>query len=88
MVKHYKMLLFLVTVSYTVQCFLTHNVHIKNVINKCNKVNDMIRCAVGYKPPASITLNLHKTLIKLGLAEYYSPLLSLIEAHTDNFYTI
>ena len=39
----------------TVDCFLTHNAHIPNIINKCNKVNGMIRRAVGYKAPASVT---------------------------------
>ena len=37
----------------TVDCFLAHNVHIHIIIiNKCNKVNGMIRRAVGYKAPA------------------------------------
>ena len=61
--------------SVTVDCFLTHNVHIHNIINKCNKVNGMIMRAVGYKAPASITLNLYKALIR-PIAEYSSPLWS------------
>ena len=32
-------------------------------VNKCNKVNDMIRRAVGYKASASVTLEQYKTLI-------------------------
>ena len=59
----------------TVDCFLTHNVHIHNTINKCSKVNCMIRRAVGYKAPASVTLNLYKALIR-PIAEYSSPLWS------------
>ena len=35
-----------------VDCFLTHNIHIKEVIIKCNGENGMIRRAVGYKSPA------------------------------------
>ena len=58
----------------TVDCFLTYNVHIHNIINKCNKINGMIRRAVGYKAPASVTLNLYKTLIRP--IEYSSPLWS------------
>ena len=56
----------------TVDCFLTHNVHINNIINKCNKVNGIIRKAVGYNAPAAVTLNLYKALIR-PIAEYSSP---------------
>ena len=59
----------------TVYCFLTHNVHIHNIINKCNKVNGKIRRAVGYKAPASVTLNMYKALIR-PIAEYSSSLWS------------
>ena len=58
-----------------VGCFLTHNVHIHNIINKCNKVNGMIRRAVGFKAPESVTLNMYKALIR-PIAEYSSPLWS------------
>ena len=37
--------------------------HIKKKIIKCNKVNGMIRRAVGYKAPTSVTLNLYLALI-------------------------
>ena len=43
-----------------------------NIINKCNKVNGIIRKAVGYNAPAAVTLNLYKALIRL-IAEYSSP---------------
>ena len=59
----------------TVDSFLTHNVHIKNAIIKCNKVNGMIRRAVGYKAPASVTLKLYKALIR-PIGEYSSPVWS------------
>ena len=49
------------------------NIH--NIIIKCNKVNGMLRRAVGYKAPASVTLNLYKALIR-PIAEYSSPLWS------------
>ena len=62
-------------IGITVDSFLTHIVHIKNVINKCNKVNGMIRRAVGYKAPASVTLKLYKALIR-PIAEYSSPVWS------------
>ena len=66
---------FFCDLGVTVDCFLTHNVHILNIINKCNKVNGMIWRAVGYKAPASLTLNLYKALIR-PIAEYSSPLWS------------
>ena len=59
----------------TFDSFLTHNVHIKNAINKCNKVNGMKRRAVGYKAPASVTLKLYKALNR-PIAEYSSPVWS------------
>ena len=68
----------------TINCLLTHNVHINNSINKCNKVNGMIGGAVNYKAPASVTLNLYKVLIR-PIAQYSSPLWSpFFKSHIES----
>ena len=43
---------------------LAFNNHISNVINKCNKVNGLIRRLLGYRAPASVSINLYKALIQ------------------------
>ena len=42
----------------TVDKSLSFNNHISNVINKCNRVNGMIRRSLGYRSPASVSINL------------------------------
>ena len=54
---------------------LAFNSHISNVIDKCNKVNDMIRRSLCYRAPASASINLYKALIQ-PIKEYSAPLWS------------
>ena len=42
----------------TVDKGFVFNNHVSNVINKCNKVNGMIRRSLGYKAPTSISIKL------------------------------
>ena len=59
----------------TVDKSLSFNNHISNVINKCNKVNGMIRRSLGYRSPASVSIKLYKALIQ-PIIEYYAPVWS------------
>ena len=73
------------TISENVSCYndlgvtvdksLVFNNHISNVINKCNKVNGMIRRSLGYRAPASLSINLYKALIQ-PFIEYSVPVWS------------
>ena len=54
----------------TVDKGLVFNNHVSNVINKCNKVNGMIRRSLGYRALTSVSFN----FIKLS----YSPLLNIL----------
>ena len=59
----------------TVDKSLAFNIHISNVINKCNNVNGMIRRSLGYRAPASVSINLYKVLIQ-PIIEYSAPVWS------------
>ena len=59
----------------TVDKSLAFNTHISNVINKCNKVNGMIRRSLGYRAPASVSINLYKAPIQ-PIIEYSAPVWS------------
>ena len=59
----------------TVDKSLSLNNHISNVINKCNKVNGMIRRSLGYRATASVSINLYKALIQ-PIIEYSAPVWS------------
>ena len=59
----------------TVHKSLAFNNHISNVINKCNKVNGMIRRSLGYRAPASVSINLYKAIIE-PIIEYSAPVWS------------
>ena len=48
----------LIRIDVTVDKSLSFNNHISNVINKCNRVNGMIRRSLGYRSPASVSINL------------------------------
>ena len=61
----------------TVDKSLAFNNHISNVINKCNKVNGMIRRSLGYGAPASVSINLYKALIQ-PIIKYSAPVWSPI----------
>jgi hypothetical protein len=49
--------------------------HISTVINKSNAVNAMIKRAVGFNAPHSVTVNLYSTLSR-SILEYCAPLWS------------
>ena len=51
------------------------NNQISNVINKCNKVNGMIRGSLDYRAQASVSINLYKALIQ-PIIEYSAPVWS------------
>ena len=59
----------------TVDKGLVFNNHGCNVINKCNKVNGMIRRSLGYRAPTSVSNKLHKALIQ-PIIEYSLPVWS------------
>ena len=59
----------------TVDKFLVFNNHVSNVINKCNKVNGMIRRSLGYRAPTSVSIKLYKALIQ-PIIEYSPPVWS------------
>ena len=73
------------TISENVSCYndlgvtvdksLAFNNHISNVINKCNKVNGMIRRSLAYRASASVSINLIQTLIQ-PFIEYSVPVWS------------
>ena len=65
----------------TVDKSLSFNNHISNVINKFNKVNGMIRRLLGYRAPASVSINLYKALIQ-PIIEYSAPVCYLLELRT------
>ena len=48
----------------TVDKGLVFNNYVSNVINKCNKVNGMIRRSLGYRAPTSVSIKLYKALIQ------------------------
>ena len=54
---------------------LAFNNHTSNVINTYNKVNGMIRRSLGYRAPASVSINLYKALIQ-PIIEYSAPVWS------------
>ena len=51
-------------VTVTVDKSLAFNNHISNVINKCNKVNGMIRPSLGNRAPVSVSNNFYKARIQ------------------------
>ena len=73
----------------TVDKSLAFNNHTSNVINKCNKVNGMIRRSLGYRAPASVSINLYKALIQ-PIIEYsapvWSPFTKIQKTNSTKFY--
>ena len=59
----------------TVDKVLVCNNHVSKVINKCNKVNGMIRRSLGYRAPTSVSIKLYKALIQ-PIIEYSAPVWS------------
>ena len=59
----------------TVDKGLVFNNHVSTVINKCNKVNGMIRRSLGYTAPTSVSIKLYKAL-KQPIIEYSAPVWS------------
>ena len=59
----------------TVDKGLVFNNHVSNVITKCNKINGMIRCSLGYRAPTSVSIKLYKALIQ-PIIEYSAPVWS------------
>ena len=54
---------------------LVFNNHGCNVINKCKKVNGMIKRRLGYRAPTSVSIKLSKALIQ-PIIEYSAPIWS------------
>ena len=59
----------------TVDKGLVFNNHVSIVINKCNKVNCMIRRSLGYRAPTSVSIKFYKALIQ-PIIEYSAPVWS------------
>lgn len=59
----------------TVSSDLSWHKHIDQVVSKCNRVNGMIKRAIGRKAPADVTMRLFNTLSR-SIAEYSSPVWS------------
>ena len=56
----------------TVDKGLVFNNHVSNVVNKCSRVNGMIRRSLGYRAPTSVSIKLYKALIQ-PIIEYSAP---------------
>ncbi len=59
----------------TVSADLSWNLHIANTVSKCNRVNGLIKRAVGYRAPPEVTMQLFNSLSR-SVLEYCSPVWS------------